>query len=211
MASLFSLPPQVCWFPHHPPAAVQRRVTRVSAVPKVRAHTRSHEFATSLRTVWAMECRGISSRRAGLPASGPLLVYIYQSASFMTSGSCSCVLSRPLSFPSPWLPTALFWVTARASRLGSGRLLASRVISAELIAELNGAVGPSPRLQLVFRCPATAAGNNSISDGCPALPLPTGGAPLLHAPACRSPHTGVLCGAFAQNFRLRGRSCGRPR
>ena len=29
----------------------------------------------------------------------------------------------------------------------------------------------------------------------------------MHAPVCQPPHTGVLCGACAQNYRLRGRSC----
>ena len=79
-----------------------------------------------------------------------------------------------------------------------------------LTAQLGDAGGSSPRLQLVFRCPATAAGNNSVSDGCPALPLPTGGPFWRGALACRYPHTGMLCGACVRpDYRLRGRSCER--
>ena len=79
-----------------------------------------------------------------------------------------------------------------------------------LTAQLGDAGGSSPRLQLVFRCPATAAGNNSVSDGCPALPLPTRGSFWRGALACRYPHTGMLCGACVRpDYRLRGRSCER--
>eukprot|EP01052_Picozoa_sp_SAG31_P020574 SAG31_NODE_1554_length_7897_cov_13.662221_4_plen_580_part_00 len=79
-----------------------------------------------------------------------------------------------------------------------------------LLPQLSNAGGPSPKMQLIFRCPSRS--NSELSNSCPHITLPSGEEDLtINGTAsglcCNKPFVGILCGACASGYRLRGRDC----